>query len=73
MYNMVCRALFLQRALCAVHCTIICDHPAIFSQYWKVFYIRDNEICHILLKQFHLTTLNISTVKRPCLALEMKK
>ena len=74
-YNMVCSALFLQCALYTVHCTHIMHSrkpsfvitTTVFSWYWKslCFNIHGNEIRHILLKQFHLITLHIATVKHP--------
>ena len=63
-YNMVGRALFLQRALYTVHCTNTMHSrkpsfaiiPAVFSQHCKSLFcnICGNEIRHILLKQFNL-------------------
>ena len=71
-YNMVCSALCLQRALYTVHCTNIMHSrkpsfvitPAVFSEHCKSLFcnIRGNEIRHILLKKNHLITLDINTI-----------
>ena len=77
-YNMVGSALFLQRALYTVHCTNTMHSrklsfaitPAVVSQHCKSLFcdICGNEIRHILLKQFHLITLDINTIKHPCIS-----
>ena len=77
-YNMVGSALFLQRALYTVHCTNTMHSrkpsfaitPAVYSQHCKSLFcnICGNEIRHILLKQFHLITLDINTIKHPCIS-----
>ena len=70
-YSIVCSALFLWRAVYTVHCTnimhlrkpsfVITRHLInIVNRYFK---IRGNKKRPILLKQFHLSTLNINIVK----------
>ena len=72
---MVCSALFLQCALYKVHCANIMHFrkpsfvitPAVLvntvTRYF--FNILDNNIRHILPKQFHLITFDINLVKHP--------
>ena len=70
---MVCRAFFLQRALCTVYCANIMHSrkpslvisPAVFSLHCKslFFNIHGNYICHIWLKKNNLIIFYISTVK----------
>ena len=78
LYNMVGSALFLLRALYTVHCTntmhsrkpSFATTPAVFSQHCKSLFcnICGNGIRHILLKQFHLITFDINTIKHPCIS-----
>ena len=77
-YNMVGSALFLLRALYTVHCSntmhsgkpSFATTPAVFSQHCKSLFcnICGNGIRHILQKQFHLITLDINTIKHPCIS-----
>ena len=75
MYTMVSSALFLQRALHTMRGTNIMHSrkpsfvitPAFFIKHNTLLFcnIRGNEIRHILLKQFHLITPAINTIKHP--------
>ena len=48
---------------------VVCDHPHVLvSTVNRYFVIRGNEIRHILLKQFNLITLDMNTIKYPCIS-----
>ena len=54
----------------ALEKAVVCYRPRRFSQHCKPLFcnICGNEIRHILLKQFHLITLDINTIKHPCIS-----
>ena len=73
---MACSALFLQRALYTVQCANIMDSrkpsfvitaPFLINNINRYLFlnIRGNEVRHILLKRFYLTTFDINNFKHP--------